>query len=495
MATYTPPETVGTGTATAKFRSDQLPLFVDLDGTLIASDSLLECLLLRVKQRPLDLFKVPFWLVRGRAYLKARLADDRLDVTQLPYRKELREHLEGERARGRPIYLATAADGRIASRVAEHLGLFEGVLASDGKRNLKSVRKLDAIRKIAKAGFAYAGNSRADLVIWTEAESAILVNTPRAVAQQVQRSGKVEKIISSQGGILRELVHVLRVHQWLKNMLVFVPLLTSFQITQTSGICKSIMAFVAFSLCASATYVMNDLLDIQSDRAHPRKRFRPLASGRLSIPVGIAVAAAALCLGLAVAAAQSFAFVAVVSAYLVITTAYSWYLKTRVLLDVIVLAGLYTIRIIGGAIAIGVPTSVWLLAFALFVFLSLALVKRCSELMTLNSVGVAESHGRNYEVNDLKVLWPMGAATAVCSVLVFALYINSADMPTHYGTPSLLWLVALELFYWIGRLWIKTGRGEMSDDPLVFALTDFGSRVMIAGMVATTLAAYFLRLG
>jgi 4-hydroxybenzoate polyprenyltransferase/phosphoserine phosphatase len=474
---------------------NQSPLFVDLDGTLIASDLFIECLLLRAKHRPLDLLKVPFWLMRGRAYLKARLADDRLDVTQLPYRKELCEHLESERARGRRIYLATAADGRLASRVAEHLGLFEGVLASDGEKNLKSVRKLDAIRNIAKAGFAYAGNSRDDLVIWTEAESAILVNTPPAVAKQLQRSGKVEHVFSSQGGIARELVRLIRVHQWLKNMLVFVPLLTSFRITETSGVCEAVMAFIAFSLCASATYVLNDLLDIQSDRAHPRKCFRPLASGRVPISVGIAVAAATLWLGLGVAAAQSFALTAVVSAYLVITTAYSWYLKTRVLLDVIVLAGLYTLRIIGGAIAIGVPTSVWLLAFALFVFLSLALVKRCSELMTLKSVGVAKSRGRNYGVDDLKVLWPMGVATAVGSVLVFALYINSADMPTHYGTPSLLWLVALELFYWIGRLWIKTGRGEMSDDPLVYALTDFGSRVMIAGMVATTLTAYFLRLG
>jgi 4-hydroxybenzoate polyprenyltransferase/phosphoserine phosphatase len=480
--------TVGEGT-------NQSPLFVDLDGTLIASDLLLECLLLRAKHRPLDLLKVPFWLVRGRAYLKARLADDRLDVTQLPYRKELCEHLASERAKGRPIYLATAADDRLASKVAEHLGLFDGVLASDGEKNLKSVRKLDAIRKIAKAGFAYAGNSRDDLVIWTKAESAILVNAPRAVARQLQCSGKVEQVFSLPGGRWRDLVRVVRVHQWLKNLLVFVPLLTSFRITQTSGICASILAFVAFSLCASATYVTNDLLDIQSDRAHPRKRFRPLASGRLPIPVGIAVAATTLCLGLAVAAAQSFTFATLISAYLVITTTYSWYLKTRVLLDVIVLAGLYTIRIIGGAIAIGVPTSVWLLAFALFVFLSLALVKRCSELMTLKSIGLVETRGRNYEVNDLKVLWPMGVATAVGSVLVFALYINSADMPTHYRTPSLLWLVALQLFYWLGRLWIKTGRGEMSDDPLVYALTDFGSRVLIAGMVATTLAAYFLRLG
>jgi hypothetical protein len=228
--------------------------------------------------------------LHGRAYLKARLAaDDRLDVKQLPYREDLCKHLESERANGRSIYLATAADGRIAHRVAEHLGLFDGVLASEGGENLKSVRKLDAIRKVAKGGFGYAGNSRDDLVIWAAAESAILVNTPRAVADQVRLGGKLERIFPSTGGTLGELVRVVRLHHWLKNVLVFVPLLTSFRITEIGAVLQSIIAFLAFSLCSSGTYVMNDLLDVQSDRSHPRKRFRPFASGRLPIPVGISV--------------------------------------------------------------------------------------------------------------------------------------------------------------------------------------------------------------
>jgi len=229
-----------------------------------------------------------------------------------------------------------------------------------------------------------------------------------------------------------------------------------------------------------------------ADRAHPRKRFRPLASGRLAIPAGVAIAAIAMCLGLSVAAWDSLSLFAVLLAYVVMTTAYSLYLKTRVLMDVMVLAALYAIRIVGGGVAISVKLSIWLTAFALFIFLSLALLKRCSELIALKSSGAEMTPGRNYSVEDLNVFWPMGMATAVCSVLVFALYLNSSDMPRSYATPSLLWLVALGLFYWLGRMWIKTSRGEMTDDPLVFALKDFGSRFVIAGMVVVTLVAYFV---
>jgi 4-hydroxybenzoate polyprenyltransferase len=468
---------------------------VDLNGTLIASDSLLECALLLAKRRPISLLKLPIWLAKGKAYLKERLAaDDFLDVAQLPYRKDLCEHLQNERAKGRFIYLATAADKRIARRVAQHLGLFDGVIASDGTNNMMGTRKLDAIREVAKDDFAYAGNSRRDLVIWSAAESAILVNTARSVTEAVQRTGKVQHIFPPAGNLFVEIVRVARLHQWLKNMLVFVPLLTSFRFTEVAAVYHAMLAFFAFSFCASATYAINDLFDVQSDRSHPRKRFRPIASGRLSIPVGLGLALVSFGAGLGLAASLSFEMLAVVLAYAVTTTAYSWYVKTRVLMDVIVLAGLYTIRVFGGAIAINVQVSVWLLAFSLFVFLSLALIKRCSELMLLTSRGLAETPGRDYEVNDLKVLWPIGMATAVASILIFALYLTSSDLLTRYGTPSLLWPVGLALFYWLGRMWIKTARGEMSDDPLVYALKDIGSRTLIAGIVILTLAAHFVKL-
>jgi 4-hydroxybenzoate polyprenyltransferase len=474
----------------------EAPLFVDMDGTLIASDSLLECLVLCVKERPLDLLKLPGWLLRGRAYLKARLAAaaDRLDVGRLPYNEEFCQHLRAERVNGRAIYLATAADRQLAIRVADHLGLFDGVLASDGNRNLKGVRKLEAIREIAGDKFAYAGNARTDLVIWNAAESAILVSAPRAVVKRARVSANVEKVFPRPAPILPEMMRVIRPYQWLKNVLVFVPLLTSFRITDLGSIAASIMAFITFSLCASSSYVANDLFDIHSDRHHPRKRFRPFASGRLPIPVGLTMIVCGLCFGLSVAALESVQLLTVAALYFAITIAYSSYLKTRVIMDVVILAILYAIRIFAGAVAIGVSVSVWLLAFALFVFLSLALVKRCAELFALKSAGLIESRGRNYSVDDLPVLFSIGIATAVCSVLIFALYINSGTNPQHYATPSLLWIVALGLFYWVARMWIKTARGEMTDDPLVYSLRDFGSLMVIGGMVIVTLAAYFLAL-
>jgi 4-hydroxybenzoate polyprenyltransferase len=474
----------------------EAPLFVDMDGTLIASDSLLECMLFCLKDRPLDLLRLPMWLVRGRAYLKERLAAaaDRLDVGLLPYNQEFCQHLRAERVKGRALYLATAADRQLAFRVADHLRLFDGVLASDGTRNLKGVRKLEAIREVAGEKFAYAGNARADLVIWNEAESAILVGAPSAVVARARASANVEQVFPRPTQVFQEMMRVTRPYQWLKNVLVFVPLLTSFRITNFWAAAASIMAFTAFSLCASSSYVVNDLLDIDSDRHHPRKRFRPFASGQLPISVGFTMIICGLSFGLSVAALQSAQLLAVAALYFAIAAAYSYYLKTRVILDVVILAILYAIRILGGAAAIGVSVSVWLLAFALFVFLSLALVKRCAELFALKSAGLTESFGRNYAVDDLPVLFSLGIATAVCSVLILALYINSGAIPQHYATPSLLWIVALGLFYWLARMWIKTARGEMTDDPLVYSLRDFGSLTVIGGMVIMTLAAYFLAL-
>jgi 4-hydroxybenzoate polyprenyltransferase/phosphoserine phosphatase len=476
----------------SSMNSRRAPLFVDLDGTLVASNCALELLFLRVKRRPQDLLKMPYWFSRGRSYLKARLADDdSLDVSLLPYREDFCAYLRAERADQRLLYLATAADSRIAHRIAAHLGFFEGVLASDSNVNLKGIRKLAAIMQIADSGFTYAGDSSADLPIWAAAESAILVNAPSYVLKRLSAEGKVERIFASERCTLQDIIGALRAHQWLKNLLVFVPLLTSFRFSQIVPLLHSVGAFLAFSSCASATYVLNDLFDLASDRAHHNKRNRPFAAGRLSIPTGLQLALVAIGCGLGLAAWQSPELLSVTLGYIMTTVVYSLYLKKRVLMDVIVLAGLYIVRVFAGAVAIRVAVSVWLLAFAFFVFLSLALVKRCSELVALRSAGVNRARGRDYGVPDLQILWPMGVATAVCSILVFALYINSGDMPTHYRRPYLLWLVAVGLFYWLGRMWIKTSRGEMNDDPLVYAIRNNSSRIVIAAMIVVTIAAYF----
>ncbi len=473
----------------------RLPLFVDLDGTLTSTDTLLECLVRRLKHRPADLLQVPFWLLSGRAQLKAKLAEqDPMEVERLPYRDDFLNYLQQERASGRRIILATGADRSIAERVAAHLGIFDAVLASDGEANLTGKRKLEAIHRMAPDGFDYAGNSRADLAIWKQANAAILVNTPHRVVRQASQSSAIERIFDRSKIRPSELLHAIRMHQWLKNLLVFVALLTSFRMTDASAVAEAVMAFFAFSFCASAVYVINDLIDLDADRAHPRKRFRPFASGRISIGSGLVMASLLLTTGLTLAFFESLGLFAVILIYLATTTAYSWDLKSRVLVDVVVLAMLYVMRIVGGAYAIGVPTSMWLLAFALFIFLSLALAKRCSELVSMESIGLTRARGRGYRVEDLKILWPVGVATGVCSVLVFALFVSADELPEYYSAPSLLWLVALTLFYWLAYIWLKTSRGEMYDDPLVFAIKDVSSRITIGIAVLITIAAHFVQL-
>lgn len=486
-----PAPSPGSGTASTA----TLPLFVDLDGTLLQTDCLLEGALREFKSQPWSMWRLLPRLLRGRAAVKRDLAERHpLEVDTLPYRDDFLRYLRAQRDAGRKLYLATGADRAVAERVAAHLGLFDGVLASDGDRNLVGKSKLRAIRALAPGGFVYAGDSRADLAVWAEAAAAVLVGASAAVRRRAAALTAVEREFVSPPVRAADWLRAIRVHQWLKNLLVFVALLTSFRLTDPAAIGEAIMAFFAFSLCASAIYVVNDLLDLDADRAHPRKRFRPFAAGRIPIAQGLGAAAFLLAGGLALAAFESAGLLAVLLVYLATTTAYTWRFKSQALLDVVVLAVLYVMRIVGGAYAIGVPTSVWLLAFALFVFLSLALAKRCSELVSMQTLGRDRARGRGYRIEDLRVLWPVGIATGVCSVLVFALFISADELPAHYAAPSLMWLVALGLFYWLAYLWLKTSRGDLLDDPLVFAIKDGGSRWALTFVVGMTLAAHLVPL-
>lgn len=283
-------------------------------------------------------------------------------------------------------------------------------------------------------------------------------------------------------------IRQLRVHQWMKNLLLFVPLLTAFVADRALAL-TAVLAFLAFSGAASATYIFNDLWDLESDRLHPRKRSRPLASGQIAVAPAVAVASLLLAAALGLAWTLGLSFFLLLLLYLVSTTLYSAQLKRYAFLDVVTLSGLYTIRIIAGSAAVGVQTSVWLLAFSVFLFLSLALIKRCTELVTIERAGLDATTGRDYRVDDLVVLWPMGVGAGLCAVVVFALFVSAVGAEGRYQTPELLWLVGMGLICWLGRLWIKTARGEMHDDPLVFALRDGGSRVLIASMVVVTVVA------
>jgi 4-hydroxybenzoate polyprenyltransferase len=471
------------------------PLVVDLDGTLTPTDTLVESIVKVVKQSPLNLLRIPFWLIKGRANFKEAIsAHTYIAAEYLPYRESLLDYLREESSKGRQIVLATAAHHSIAAGVAKHLGLFDQILATEAGNNLKGKVKLQAIQEKVGRSFVYAGDSKADVSIWKAAQAAVLVDVSSSTAKTVRQAVPIEREFKGEGAGLSVWLRALRVHQWLKNLLLFVPLLTTFSFMDIDKLGSMALAFLAFSFAASATYMINDFWDLENDRAHPRKRLRPFASAQLPILHGLAVAIGALILAFILAFSVSTGLLLMLLLYLVLTSAYSWVLKEYVLIDVLILSLLYTLRILAGSVTIGVTTSSWLLAFSVFIFLSLALVKRCAELVSLGVIGAAATRGRDYRVTDLVVLWPLGVGAALSGVVVFGLFISAPETQVRYGAPQLLWLVAVGLIYWLARLWVKTSRGEMHDDPVVYAIKDRGSRVTVFVMITVMLAAHFFNL-
>lgn len=459
---------------------EQVALCVDLDGTLLRSDVLYESVLALLSKNPLYLFLLPFWLMRGKAALKHEIAARvDLDAATLPYDQRLIEMLGATQAR--PRVLCTATNGKYATAIADHLGVFDLVIASDESRNLSGQRKADMlVERFGEHGFDYAGNEDCDLKVWERARAAWVVNAPGSLAQRASRISRVDQHLPPARGGLKAWLKAIRLHQWLKNLLVFVPLFASHRFLEFSAIVPTLTAFVAFGLCASGVYVLNDLLDLASDRAHPRKRKRPFAAGSLPLLHGIAVAPLLTLAGFALALSVSRVFAGVLLGYYAMTLAYSLRLKRVVMVDVVLLAALYTIRIIGGAVAIGAGLSFWLLAFSMFLFLSLAMLKRYTELATMLASGQGKASGRGYTVDDLPLIQSLGASGGYCAVLVFALYINSPESLELYSRPQVLWLICPMLLYWISRVWVQAHRGLMDDDPVIFAVTDRVSQAVIA---------------
>lgn len=455
-------------------------LCVDLDGTLLMTDLLWEAIIRLVRERPWMLFVMPFWLLRGKASFKRRIARAvRIDAESLPYREDLLTYLRAERAAGRRIVLATASDVEMVTAIAEHVGVFSEVLASDGTTNLAGRRKTKAlVERFGAGGFDYAGNSGTDLDVWRSAHGAIVVDAPDRVLSAARRSSKVIRIFPRADRV-RPAVRSLRAYQWTKNLLVFIPLVMAHRVFEGDLLLRVIGAFVVLSLCASGTYVLNDLLDLQADRAHPIKRRRPIASGGLAIPTAIALMAGLLGAGLAGALLLPVRFALLVLLYLVTTTSYSFYIKRLVVADILTLAGLYTLRILAGGVAAGVLLSFWLLAFSMFIFLSLAFMKRYMELLLMAREGKSRSAGRGYVSEDLRIIETMGTISSFMSVAVLALFINSTEISKLYQRPQLLWLVCPALLYWLIRFWFRAQRGSLdNDDPIVAAFKDRASYVV-----------------
>jgi len=464
--------------------SAQAPLCVDLDGTLVKSDTLIDSLLVLLRTRPERAFALPLRVLRGKAAFKAYVSETvSLDVAHLPYNKPLLKFLHQERVQGRQIYLATGADLRIARRVADHLGIFAGVLGSDGATNLTGKKKLDRLRaQLGAGGFDYVGNDTPDLPLLAEANQALIANPTAGLSMGLKsRRIKPAHVFLERSHPLTSLLKALRPHQWAKNLLIFLPLLLSHDIT-ARGLAMALLAFCSFSLAASAAYIVNDLLDIEADRRHPRKRLRPFASGDLSAFTGLCIVVA--CQGLALSGARFLpaAFLGWLLFYLATTLAYSSYLKRLALVDVLVLSGMYTLRLLAGGAATHTPISHWLAGLAIFLFLSLAFVKRFAELENLRASGAPPKNGRGYVVADIQQLRSFGTASAYAAVLVFALYISGQDVIKLYRNPGRLWLITPLMILWLSRVWLLASRGELDEDPVIFAITDKMSLLIGAGV-------------
>jgi 4-hydroxybenzoate polyprenyltransferase len=463
-------------------------LYVDLDGTFLKTDLLFESLLAAAKAHPIVILKLFFWLIQGKAYCKYKVAQfANLSTRNIPLNRDFYNFLKEEKAKGRKIVLATASTEQLAKRICDDFDLFDDYICSDRNVNMKGATKLERIR-CSSERFAYAGNASEDFVIFEQASESYLVNPTLGARRRAQNTTVTNIFDDKDFGIVC-LLKQLRVHQWLKNSLIFVPLLTSGKFTESGLLIVCTLGWISFSFLSSATYIINDLLDIESDRSHFSKKYRPIASGQISIFTGIAIFPLLVTASFGVAASIGFPFALSLLAYLALTLSYSLKLKQFIGIDVITLASLYTIRIIAGTAILNSTVSFWLLSFSMFIFFSLALIKRCSDLKILQSEGQYFLLGRDYNTQDYPLLMTAGVSSGFVAVLMLCLYINSEALTQRDHEPQLLWLTVPALCYWIMRMWIKTHRGEMHVDPIVFTLRDKGGLATILFMGLVTFMA------
>lgn len=469
------------------------PLFVDLDGTLIKTNTLHEAILALARTAPQRLLLLPFWLLRGQAYLWHRLSQYvSLDVALLPYRPEVIEYLKMEKRANREITLISGAHHTLVVKVARHLKLFDHCMGSDGTAHLIGEKKLEVIVHLfGKKSFDYIGDSRSDIPIWKESRRAVIAGSNKILLARLRKcASSYDHIEPRDKPGIRSLFKAMRVYQWSKNLLLFAAIFLGHQFTNTALIFNVLRGFVAFSLCGSAVYILNDLIDLEADRLHAGKRNRPFAAGDISPVTGVLISAVLLLGAFAIAIPLSINFASMLGAYFALTLLYSFYLKEKLLLDVFLLASLYTIRVWAGGACTGIAISHWALAFFMCLFLSLALAKRHSELMA--SAGAKEDkplNRRGYRRSDIQFVLAYGCGSSLMSVLVIAIYLNSPDVSAHYRRPSLLWFVCPTLAYWSARLWILAARSQLDDDPVLFAIKDKISYLLGAIIVMIVLLA------
>ena len=461
-------------TSAVSSTDEAVPLVVDLDGTLVNGDTLVESILSLIRQRPASILMLPLWLGRGKAALKANIAQRfQLDAATLGYRADLLEYLHNEHAKGRQLILATAAHESTASNAAQHLRLFDGVLASTSSVNLKGKVKRDKlVERFGLKGFDYIGDSKADTPVWAACRIGHVAGSMNRLPSEALAAGAQQgKVFTARRATLKTWVRAMRPHQWVKNLLVFVPPILNHHID--GEILKSLLlTFAAFSLVSSATYINNDLFDLAADRQHPRKSKRPFASGELSISRGIFLSILLLVTGLALGSIVGLPLEVCLVGYLLLTSLYSSFLKGKPIIDVIALASLYTLRLYAGGLVSKAFVTPWLFQFSIFLFISLAFVKRYSELRRLFHDGQDTAPGRNYRSTDLSMISQAGLTAGLLAGLVLALYVNGGDVQRLYPAPQMLWGLCPLFVYWISRVWLIAHRGNMNEDPIIWAFRD-----------------------
>jgi 4-hydroxybenzoate polyprenyltransferase/phosphoserine phosphatase len=459
----------------------------DLDDTLIKTDLLFESVLKLIRTKPLASLSLPLWLMRGKAYTKEQVAHlVNLDPSSLPYRDEILRHVRARRYDGNQVILASASHHSFVKSIADHCQCFDMAHGSSGSINLKSEKKLEWIKANVGKPFEYIGDSRSDLAIWKKASHAILVNPSKHVLGKIKSLGIPHETIYDGKTSFKLILKQLRIHQWIKNALLIIPALAAHKLSSLEIFRSVLIGSLSFSFIASLVYVMNDMLDVENDRRHPTKKNRPFASGFLPIRHGFLMM---LLLGLASLLLGSLLgpeFLSVLALYFGVNVLYSTRLKEAVMLDVVILASFYTMRLMAGSAATATPISSWLLSFSTFFFLGLAMVKRYTELRRVVGKSQSVLHGRGYGVEDKIPVLIMGITSSMLSILILALYFSSSDVQGLYNHPTRLWALAPLLLYWNGRVWMLANRGQVDDDPVVFAVKDIQSWVVLiitAGLI------------
>jgi len=453
------------------------PLCVDLDGTLVLTDTLHESLILLLKNNLLYIFLLPWWFLKGKAFFKDQIARRvKLTPELLPYNKNVLDYIKEKNQQGSKLYLVTASHQSVADGVADHLGIFTGQFGSNENANYKGNKKAAFLNdKFGQRQYDYIGNDAADLPVWAASANAIVACASQSLVRKAAAINKnVTQIKNETGTKLFSYLKMMRMHQWVKNLLIFLPLLLSHTVTDIDKFFQVCYGFILFSFAASGIYIFNDLIDLNNDRAHPKKSKRPLATGEVPVSHGFIAGTLLWSISLIVSFIYFDLLFLLIVGYIVLNFLYSTTLKKLVLIDVVVLAGFYTIRIIIGSVMAVADISFWLLTFSLFVFFSLALVKRYSEIAfhTEDNTGV---RGRGYHSEDELITTILGVASGLMSILVMALYIHDPHTQQLYSNSNWLWLTIPVLLYWMSRLWLLAHRRQITDDPILFALKDVES--------------------